>query len=76
MVEPTQKLTKQEIEKLAGKYDEDGFYLLKDGGYYDPLGWYFDAKGLDAEGGRYSDAGVYIPAIKVPERLAKDGIKM
>jgi hypothetical protein len=29
------KLAKKEIEKLKGNYDEDGFFLLDQGGFYD-----------------------------------------
>jgi len=43
---------------------------LKDGGFYDPCGAYFDPDGYDEIGGRYDEQGFYI---KVPERLAKDG---
>lgn len=67
------KLTKTEIEKLDGQYDDDGFYLLKAGGFYDPCGQYFNKDGYDEDGGRYDDNGFYI---KVPERLAKDGISL
>ena len=32
-----------EIEtNKEGKYDHDGFYMLPDGSFYDPLGYYFD----------------------------------
>ena len=57
-------LTKEEIEKLNpdGTFDEDGFYILKDGDFYDPLGYYFDKDGYDETGGKYDDAGYYIPA--------------
>ena len=55
------KLTVEEIEaKGGGKYDEDGFYLLEDKSFYDPLGYYFDKEGYDTVGGRYDDAGYYI----------------
>lgn len=67
------KLTKTEIEKLEGKYDEDGFYLLAAGGFYDPCGQYFNKDGYDEDGGRYDEAGYYI---KVPERLGQDGISL
>lgn len=34
--------TKEEKEGNAGKYDEDGFYILEGGGFFDPEGYYFD----------------------------------
>ena len=54
------QLSKEEVEKLEGEYDEDGFYILNDGGFYDPDGFYFDKNGLDANGGFYDKFGVYI----------------
>ena len=56
--------SKEEIEQLGleGKFDEDGFYILKDGDFYDPLGYYFDKEGFDESGGRYDDQGYYVPA--------------
>lgn len=45
----------QEIESHQGKYDKDGFYILKDGDFFDPYGYYFDENGLDEVGGFYSD---------------------
>ena len=54
------KLTKEEVEKLEGRYDDDGFYLLEQGGYYDPLGYYFDKDGFDSVGGQYDKEGYYI----------------
>jgi len=53
-----QKLSVAEIEKLEGSYDKDGFFLLKAGGFYDPLGYYFNADGVDAQGVRYDEQGV------------------
>lgn len=57
-------MTKDEIQKLNpdGTFDEDGFYILKEGDFYDPLGYYFDKDGYDESGGRYDDDGFYIPA--------------
>jgi hypothetical protein len=55
------KTSKEEIEKQAGKYDEDSFYILDAGGFYDPNGHYFDKDGFDASGGRYDDDGLYVP---------------
>ena len=66
-------LTKEEIQKLSpdGTFDEDGFYILKDGDFYDPLGYYFDKDGFDETGGRYDDEGFYIPA---PEQSGDDRV--
>ena len=71
MVDPAPKLSPEQIQQLDGKYDDDGFYLLAEGGYYDPCRIYFDKDGYDHDGGHYDDQGVYV---KVPERVAKDGI--
>jgi len=53
--------TKEEIEANEGQFDNDGFYLLKDGDFYDAHGYYFDKEGFDATGGFYDDNGVYVP---------------
>ena len=53
--------SKEDIEKQKGKYDEDGFYILEDGGFYDPNGYYFDKKGVNANGGIYDEEGNYVP---------------
>lgn len=53
--------TKEEIETNAGKYDEDGFYILEGGDFFDPEGYYFDKQGYDGIGGYYDDAGQYVP---------------
>ena len=47
------KTPKEEIQNRKGKYDEDGFYILEEGDFYDPNGYYFDIKGFDATGGSY-----------------------
>ena len=49
--------TKEEIEALEGKYDDDGFYILNKGDFFDPEGYYFDHQGYDGIGGYYDDAG-------------------
>lgn len=55
-----EKLSPEEVKKLEGEFDQDGFYILKEGGYYDPLGYYFDKDGFDGVGGTYSKEGYYI----------------
>ena len=61
-----EKLSKEAIEALPGHYDEDGFYILEEGGFYDPAGFHYDRNGVDAIGGFYDNAGVYI----APQRAA------
>jgi hypothetical protein len=51
---------KSDFEKLKGRYDEDGFFILESGAYYDPFGFYFDSEGNDEAGGRYDDTGYYV----------------
>jgi hypothetical protein len=69
MVDSKQKLSISEIERLDGHYDKDGFYLLREGGFYDPLGFHFNKDGQDAQGGSYDEQGIYCAAAKVPQRL-------
>lgn len=69
MVESTKK-TREEIEKLAGKYDEDKFFILEDGSFYDEQGYFFNKWGFDAEGGHYNDEGIYEAR---PVRAGKNG---
>ena len=62
MVESTNKLepvSKAEIEKQDGQYDNDGFFILKDKAFYDPLGYFFNSDGKDAAGGSYNEEGYY-----------------
>ena len=55
------KLSKEESEaKGGGAYDDDGFYILEDKSYYDPLGYYFDCDGYDTVGGKYDEVGYYM----------------
>ena len=55
------QLSKQEIEaKEGGAYDDDGFYIMENKSYYDPLGYFFDEHGYDTVGGKYDDEGFYI----------------
>ena len=59
--------TKEEIESRDGKYDEDDFYILEQGGFFDPEGYYFDKQGYDGIGGYYNkESGQYIspPGLK------------
>ena len=51
------KHTKEEIEVNEGNYDDDGFYILPGGDFFDPEGYYFDTKGYDGIGGFYDDNG-------------------
>jgi hypothetical protein len=50
------------MEKMHpdGKYDDDNFYCLTDGDFFDPFGYYFNKFGMDANGGYYDDDGYYI----------------
>lgn len=60
--------TKQEIEVQKGKYDEDGFYILDDGAFYDDLGYYFNKDGYDEFGGFYDkETGYYVPGDAVKQ---------
>ena len=52
--------SKEEIEGNEGKYDDDGFYILPGGDFFDPEGFYFDKKGYDGIGGYYDEAGQYV----------------
>lgn len=58
------KLTKEEMKQLVdkneGKFDDDGFYILPDGSFYDKQGYIFDAEGYDEHGG-YIENGKYYP---------------
>ena len=63
------KLTIDEIQKFAGHFDEDEFYILDEGGFYDPHGFYYDKHGVDAIGGFYDSAGVYIAPKKATGTL-------
>lgn len=60
-------LPREEIEKLKGHYDKEGFYVLEeDGAFYDPNGYYFDAEGYDQFGGYYEN-GYYKPGEEFAE---------
>lgn len=70
MVESTIKLTRAEIEKIeGGAFDEEGFYVFKDGSFYDPDGYLFNQWGFDDQGGRYNDNNEYVER---PVRVGKD----
>jgi hypothetical protein len=52
-------------EKHEGSYDDDGFYILEDGSFFDPWGYKFsmaeDGYCYDEFGGYYDDYGYYVP---------------
>lgn len=53
--------SKAEIEQLPGKFDNDGFYLLDQGGFFDDFGYYFNKDGFNEIGGFYDpEKGDYI----------------
>ena len=58
-------LTEEEMKRVEeegqGEWDKDGFYVLPDGSFYDPYGYYFDEEGYDEYGGYYDDDGYYVP---------------
>ena len=43
----TNEEMKEIIDLGEGHYDEQGFYILGDGSFYDPYGYYFDHEGYD-----------------------------
>ena len=47
------------LEREAGHYDDDGFYILEAGGFYDPHGYHFGKDDLDETGGFYDAEGYY-----------------
>lgn len=50
---------KKIIEENGGGYDEQGFYVLPNGSFYDPYGYYFDEEGYDEMGGYYQEGRYY-----------------
>lgn len=49
------------IEAMKGKYDNDGFYLLEEGGFFDDHGYFFDKSGFNDIGGFYDpENGDYV----------------
>ena len=56
------QFTQAEIEAYEGYYDNDGFYILPEGDFFDKDGYYFDREGFDENGGFYDeDNGEYVP---------------
>jgi predicted XRE-type DNA-binding protein len=52
---------KSYIEAQKGKYDDDGFYILEEGGFFDDHGYHFDKSGFNEVGGFYDpDTGDYV----------------
>ena len=43
----TQDQVDQMNENNEGYYDKEGFFILPDGDFIDPYGYYFDAEGYD-----------------------------
>lgn len=66
------RLSKEEVEKHEGQYDQDGFYILKDGGFFDPNGYQFDKDGYDCLGGFYDEEGYYVAPQKA-KQINEDG---
>lgn len=53
--------SKEEIQQRPGHYDNDGFYLLDAGGFFDDHGYLFDKDGFNSIGGFYDpENGEYI----------------
>ena len=66
------RLTKEEMEKLDGELDQDGFLILKAGGFIDPNGYQFDKDGKDPLGGFYDEEGYYV-APQEAKQINEDG---
>lgn len=65
------KLSKEEIKaREGGAFDEDGFYIMADKSYYDPLGYYFLPDGYDTVGGKYDDEGFYLHPVSCANEAA------
>jgi hypothetical protein len=47
------QFSKADIEAQPGSYDNDGFYILEDGSFYDHMGYFFDKDGFNEIGGYY-----------------------
>lgn len=48
-------------EVPGGEFDNNGFYHIPDGSFWDPDGVYFNKEGLDKHGGFYNENLEYIP---------------
>ena len=60
-MEGLKQFSRKHIESQPGSYDNDGFYLLKGGDFYDAHGFYFNKDGFNDAGGFYdSDTGEYV----------------
>jgi len=65
--------SKAEINSYKGKHDKDGFYILPDGDFFDPYGYYFDKEGVDNIGGFYEEStGEYISPDNYDEGVFDD----
>lgn len=66
------RFRREEIDVQDGKYDDDGFYHLEKGGFYDPYGFYFDEHQMDESGGQYDESGIYRTAEELDEMRDDD----
>lgn len=57
----------EEVE--GGEYDDQGFYRLPDGDFYDPDGVYFNKEGKDKYGGYYDEEFNYIASKEYTDLL-------
>ena len=55
--------SKEDIQKQKGIENPDGFYVLEEGGIYDPNGYYFDKKGFEPVGVATIKMGYTFPEI-------------
>ena len=64
---------REEIDKMEGHYDDDGFFILKeDESFFDPWGYKFDPNGYDEFGGYYDDDGFYVPGEKYEDEYYRN----
>ena len=56
----------------GGKFDNDNFYIMPGGGYFDPFGFWFDKDGLDEAGGKYDEEGYYVSPFGDDDFFAQD----
>ena len=60
-MEKLKQFSRKHIESQHGHYDNDGFYLLQDGDFYDAHGFYFNKDGFNDQGGFYDPgSGEYV----------------